>query len=165
MGCHAIVFVARSVARSRTPLYFCQLIAAIDNTIAQWYHPSSNLSRNFTAVLTRAHAHTSCFSFRGALRDNLLRKLHSVTGPQHQTSTTCSATFSTIAKQVAEKIAQCNRAFTDKNVSFGAEAGVYFFNLWDILLNLYFPFKQANPRDRGAGGVHVPYNILKFLKS
>ena len=44
------------------------------------YHPSSNLSRNFTAVLTKAHAHTSCFSFRGALRDKLLRKLHSVTG-------------------------------------------------------------------------------------
>ena len=45
------------------------------------YHPSSNLSRNSTAVLTRAHVQTSCFSFRGALRDKLLRKLHSVTGP------------------------------------------------------------------------------------
>ena len=37
-------------------------VAAIDNTIAQCiYHTSSNLSRNFTAVLTRAHANTSCF--------------------------------------------------------------------------------------------------------
>ena len=74
------------------------------------YHPFSNLSRNFTAVLTRAHTRTSCFSFRGALRDKLLRKLHSVTGSQHQTSATCNATFSTIARQVAEKVAQCNRA-------------------------------------------------------
>ena len=41
----------------------------------------------------------------------LLRKLHSVTGPQHQTSATCNAKFSTIARQVAEKIPQCNRAF------------------------------------------------------
>ena len=64
-----------------------------------------NLSRNFTAVLTRAHAHTSCFSFRGALRDKLLRKLHSVSGPQYQTSAICNAKFSTIARQVAEKIA------------------------------------------------------------
>ena len=53
---------------------------------------------------------TSRFSFREALRDKLLRKLHSVTGPQHQTSATCNATFSTIARQLAEKIAQCNRA-------------------------------------------------------
>ena len=69
------------------------------------YHSSSNLSRNFTAVLTRAHVHTSCFSFRGASRDTeLLRKLHGVTGPQHQTSATCNAKFSTIARQVAEKI-------------------------------------------------------------
>ena len=42
------------------------------------YHPSSNLSRNVTEVLTRAHAHTSCFSFWGALRNTLLRKLNSV---------------------------------------------------------------------------------------
>ena len=53
---------------------------------------------HFTAVLTMAHAHSSCFSFRGALRDRLLRKLHSVAGPQHQTSATCNATFSTIAR-------------------------------------------------------------------
>ena len=53
---------------------------------------------------------TSRFSFREALRDKLLRKLRSVTGPQHQTSATCNATFSTIARQLAEKIAQCNRA-------------------------------------------------------
>ena len=75
------------------------------------YHHSSNLSRNFTAVLTRAYVHTSCFSLRGALRDKLLRKSHSVTGPQNQTSATCNATFPTIARQVAQKIALCNRAF------------------------------------------------------
>ena len=45
------------------------------------YHSSSNLSRTFRAVLTRAHAHTSCFFVRRS-----------------------------IARQVAEKIAQCNRA-------------------------------------------------------
>ena len=42
--------------------------------------------------------------------------MHSVTGPQHQTSATCNATFSTIhARQVAEKIAQCNRALNVQN--------------------------------------------------
>ena len=69
------------------------------------------------AVLTKAHTHTSCFSFRCALRDKLLRKLHSVTGPQHQTSATCNAIFSTTARQVAEKIAQCNRALTQRHIS------------------------------------------------
>ena len=51
------------------------------------------------------HAHTSSFFVPGALRDKLLRKLHSVTGPQHQTSATCNAKFSTIARQVAEEFA------------------------------------------------------------
>ena len=51
------------------------------------------------------------FRSEDTLRDKLLRKLHSVTGPQHQTSATCNAKFSTIARQVAEKIALCNRAF------------------------------------------------------
>ena len=100
-------FVARSVARSITSQRIQQQLATPLHSVS-----SSNLSRNFTAVLTRAHAHTSCFSFRGALRDKLLRKLHSVTVPQHQTSATCNATFSTIARQVAEKIAQCNRALS-----------------------------------------------------
>ena len=76
-------FVARSVARSRTQLYFSQRIAAFDNTIAQCITPSSNLSRNFTAVLTRVHVHTSCFFV-----------------PRR------------IARKVAEKIVQCNRAST-----------------------------------------------------
>ena len=56
-------------------------------------------------VLIRAHAHVFCFSFIGTLGDKLLRRLHSVTGLQHQTSATCNAKFSTIARQVAEKIA------------------------------------------------------------
>ena len=72
-------FVARSVARSRTQLYFSQRIAITGNTRTV-YRPSSNLSRNFTAVLTRAHVHTSRFWFRGAIRDKLLRKLRCVTG-------------------------------------------------------------------------------------
>ena len=37
--CIAIFFVARSVAQSRTQLYFSQRIAAIDNTIAQCITP------------------------------------------------------------------------------------------------------------------------------
>ena len=60
--------------------------------------PPSNLSRNFTAVLTRAHAHTSCFSFRGH-----------------------------IARQVAEKIAQCNSAFTRYEMSTRYEALLFKF--------------------------------------
>ena len=52
------------------------------------------------------------FLFRGVLRDKLLRKLRSATRPQHQTSATCNAKLSTIARQVAEKIAQCNRALS-----------------------------------------------------
>ena len=75
------------------------------HSVSPLHNDSSNLSRNFTAVLTRAYVHTSCFSLRGALRDKLLRKLHSVIGPQHQTSATCSATFPTIGRQAAEKIA------------------------------------------------------------
>ena len=55
--------------------------------------------------------HTSRFSFRGALRDKLLSKLQSVTGPKYQTSGSYNATFSSIVRQVAERIVQCNRAF------------------------------------------------------
>ena len=51
------------------------------------------------------------FCSEDTLQNKLLRKLHSVTGPQHQTAATCNAKFSTIAGQVAEKIAKCNRAF------------------------------------------------------
>ena len=39
MGCLAIFFVARSVARSRTQFNFSQRIAAIDNTIAKCITP------------------------------------------------------------------------------------------------------------------------------
>ena len=69
MGCLAIFVVARSVARiSITQLYFRQRIAATGNTnICTVHHLSSNFSRNFASVLTRAHAYTSRFSFRGAL--------------------------------------------------------------------------------------------------
>ena len=109
MGCLAIFFLCEA-------LHEVELSSTFRNGLQQLatplysVSPSSNLCRNFTAVLAKAHAHISCFSFRGALRDKLLRKLHSVTGPKHQTSATCNATFSTIARQVAEKIEQCNRA-------------------------------------------------------
>ena len=65
--------------------------------------------------------HISCFSIRVALRDKLLRKLHIVTGPQYQSSATCNATFSTIPRQVAEKIAQCNRALKIRRRNYSAQ--------------------------------------------
>ena len=77
------------------------------------YHPSSNLSRNFMAVLTRAHVNT-CFLLRGALQDKLLRKLHSVTGPQHQTLVTCNATFSGKSKRRKEEKYLHFQPFQDK---------------------------------------------------
>ena len=105
MGCLAIFLL-------REALHEVELSSTSRNGLQQLRTPLHSVSpikqlvSIFTAVLTRAHAHTSChFSLRGALRDKLLRKLHSVTGPQHQTSATGNATFSTIARQVAEKIA------------------------------------------------------------
>ena len=71
-------------------------VSPVQQLVSQFYS-------SFTAVLTRAHVHTYYISFRGALPDKLLRKLHSVTGPQHQTSATCNATFLIVARQVAEK--------------------------------------------------------------
>ena len=103
----------------REALYEVELRSTFRNGLQQLITPLHSVSplqqlvsqfySRFTVVLTRAHAHTYYISFRRALRDKLLRKLHSVTGPQHQTSATCNATFSTVARQVAEKIAQCNR--------------------------------------------------------
>ena len=85
-----------------TPLHS---VSPLQQLVSQFYS-------SFMAVLTMVRAHTYYISFRGALRDKLLRKLHSLTGPQHQTSATCNATFLTVARQVAEKIAQCNRTFS-----------------------------------------------------
>ena len=77
-------------------------------------HPSVSPLQQLVSQFNGSFNKGACahfrFSFRGALRDKLLRKLHSVTGPQYQTSATCNATFSIIARQVAEKIAQCNKA-------------------------------------------------------
>ena len=57
MGCLATFFVvARSVAQSRTQLYFSQRVAATGNTTAVC-HPSSSFSCNFTAISIRAHVH------------------------------------------------------------------------------------------------------------
>ena len=89
-----------------TPLHS---VSPLQQLVSQFYS-------SFTAVLTRAHAHTYYISFRGALRDKL-RKSHSVTGPQHQTLATCNATFLTVARQVAEKTVQCNRTLTEVRVN------------------------------------------------
>ena len=110
MGCLAIFSL-------REALYEVELRSTFRNELQKLTTPLQQLVSqfysSFTAVLTRAHAHTYYISFRGALRDKLLRKLHSVTGPQHQTSATCNATFLTVARQVAEKIGQCNRTFSE----------------------------------------------------
>ena len=77
MGCLAIFLL-------REALHEVELSSTFRNGLQQLttvYHPFSNLSRNFTAVLARAHVHTSCFSFGGTLPDKLLGKLRSVTGP------------------------------------------------------------------------------------
>ena len=63
MGCLAIFLLHKALHEVELTLLF-----AMD--CSNWqhhctvYHPSSNLSRNFTAVLTRVHAHTSCIVFR-----------------------------------------------------------------------------------------------------
>ena len=114
------IFVAHCVAQSRTQLYISQRIAATCSTIAQCNTPPATCLAILWQILARAHALSFCLSFRGALQDKLLRKLRSVTMPQHQTSATCNATISTIVIQVAEKIAQCkcNRALMTLNKSF-----------------------------------------------
>ena len=113
MGCLAIFLLREALHEVELSSTFRIRLWQLTIPLHSDYHPFSNLSCNFMAVLTRAHAHTCCFSFRVALRDKLLRKLHKyLTRPQHQTLATCNATFSTIARQVAEKIAQCNRAFS-----------------------------------------------------
>ena len=56
------VFVARSVARSRTQLYFSKRIAAAGNTIARCTcitPPATFLAIIIVADLTMAHVHTS----------------------------------------------------------------------------------------------------------
>ena len=67
-GCRLAIFF---VARGRCTKKNIALLFATD--CSNWqhhctlFHPSSNLFRNFTAVLTIAHAHTSRFSLRGGL--------------------------------------------------------------------------------------------------
>ena len=104
MGCLAIFSL-------REALHEVELSSTFRNGLQQLTTPLHSVSplqqlvsqfySSFTAVLIRAHAHTYYISFRGALRDKL-RKLHSVTGPQHQTLATCKATFLTVARQVNE---------------------------------------------------------------
>ena len=110
MGCLAI-FSLHEVELSSTFRNGLQQLTTPLHSVSPLQQLVSQFYSSFMAVLTRAHAHTYYISFRGALRDKLLRKLYSVTGPQHQTSATCNATFLTVARQVAEKIEQCNRAF------------------------------------------------------
>ena len=107
MGCLAIFFCC---AKRCTKYNFATDSAATGNTIAQCIIQQL-VSQFYGSFNKGACAHFLFFVPRSIARQ-LLRKLHSVTVPQHQTSATCNAAFSTIARQVAEKIAQCNRALS-----------------------------------------------------
>ena len=86
------------------------------------------------------------FRSEHTLRDKLLGKLHSVTGPQHQTSATCKAKFSIIARKVAEKIAWCNRAFIqnlrliNSNLQFLDKVFIFIYDYNDRQVNNYSYF-------------------------
>ena len=78
-------FVARSVARSRSQLYFSQRLAATGNTIAQCVSPLQHLVSQFYGSFNKgACAHILFFRSEEYWRDKLLRKLHSVTEPLRQ---------------------------------------------------------------------------------
>ena len=77
------IFVARCVAQSRTQLYISQRIAASCSTIAQCNTPPATLLAILWQILARAHALSFCFIVPRS-----------------------------IARQVAEKIAECNNAST-----------------------------------------------------
>ena len=106
MGCLSIFLLCEA-------LHEVELSSTFRNGLQQLttpLHSASPLqqlvSQFYSSFNKGACAHFLFFVPRSrALRDKLLRKLHSVTGPQHQTSATCSTKFSTIARQVAEKIA------------------------------------------------------------
>ena len=68
------------------------------------YNPFSNSSCNFTAILTRAHAHTPRLLFRRVLP---------------RPSLAATSTFPSSATEVAEKIAQCNRPFYYRTCALG----------------------------------------------
>ena len=69
MGCLAIFLL-------REALHKVELSSIFRNGLQQLTTPLHSVSplQHFMAVLTREHAHTSCFSFRGTLRDKLLKK-------------------------------------------------------------------------------------------
>ena len=108
---HSVTRIISHFFLLREALHEIELSFTCSNGLQQLATPLHSVSRLHQLVLQ--FYGSSCFSFRGVLRDKLLRKLHSVTGPQHETSATCNATFSSIARQVAEKIVQYNRAFAD----------------------------------------------------
>ena len=125
MGCLAIFYVARSVARRRTQLYYSQRIATTGNTNIAQLLPSSNylpilrqfLQEHMRTLLVfcseefwvREQAYSKWLLSQKYCK--LLRSRCSVT--IHPTSATYNATFSSIAREVAEKIALCNRAIID----------------------------------------------------
>ena len=100
MGCLAIVLL-------REALHEVELGSTFRNGLQQLTTPLHGVS-TLQQLVSQFHGIFNkgvCARFLGALRDQLLRKLHSVTEPEPQTSATCNAKFSTIARQVSAKIA------------------------------------------------------------
>ena len=92
-------------------------------------HPSSNFSHNFTAVLIRAHAYTSRFSFRGALGTRFFP------GPRSRCSVTPNlGNLQCYISKHCEKIAQCNRAYNLEKIKVNHSGTVPQF----IKINKYF---------------------------
>ena len=103
MGCPVAIFLLRAA------LHEVELGSTFRNGLQQLTTPLHSVSplqqlvSQFYGSFTNKGACALFFFFRSA--EHSAEKLHSVTGPQYQTSATCNAKFSTIARQVAEKIA------------------------------------------------------------
>ena len=76
MGCLTIFLVHEALHEVELSSSFCnelqQLTILLHSVI---FTPQATCLTILWQFLTRAHVHTSCFLFRGALRDKLLRKL------------------------------------------------------------------------------------------
>ena len=117
--CAIATFKTLLFVQSRHSKLYCLCNRDIQNFIVCAVEPFetflvcvSLLGLRIKGPVTLCNFLSNLFCFRGVLRDKLLRKLHSVTEPRHHISAACNATLSIIARQVAEKIAQCNWALT-----------------------------------------------------
>ena len=91
------IFVARSVARSRTQSYFFQRLQQLSITVAQCNTPPATC----VAMLCSISQSGSLLSSPRSSSDSLVVPLHSVT----PCSWNCNDTLLNVARQVAQKIA------------------------------------------------------------